>query len=82
MKGETYEESNYTENDGSSYRGNNGNGSASLANAAEKEAGDIYSMTKEDLEGREITITTGEDWWHPPYQTLVEKISGRIWCKD
>ena len=48
-------------------------GSASLANAAEKEAGDIYSMTKEDLEGREITITTGEDWWHPPYQTLVEK---------
>ena len=33
---------------------------------------DIYSMTKDDLEGRKITITSAEDWWHPPYQTLVD----------
>lgn len=36
-------------------------------------ATDVYSMTREDLEGREITITSAEDWWHPPYQTLVDK---------
>ena len=43
---------------------------------AQNEAGgskDIYSMTKEDLEGRKLTITSAEDWWHPPYQTLVDK---------
>lgn len=45
-------------------------GSCPAVRAAEK---DIYTMTKEDLNGREITITTGEDWWHPPYQTLVDK---------
>lgn len=36
-------------------------------------SGDVYSMTREDLEGRKLTITSAEDWWHPPYQTLVDK---------
>lgn len=44
--------------------------SASIAFAAD---GSVYDMTRDDLEGRKITITTAEDWWHPPYQALVDK---------
>lgn len=42
-------------------------------NDSNASSGDIYSMTKEDLQGRKLTITSAEDWWHPPYQTLVDK---------
>ena len=33
----------------------------------------IYDMTREDLEGRKITLTTAEDWWNDAYQDMVDR---------
>lgn len=33
---------------------------------------DVYSLTKDDLEGRSITLTTAEDWWNDTYQELID----------
>lgn len=33
---------------------------------------DVYSLTKNDLEGRSITLTTAEDWWNDTYQELID----------
>ena len=35
----------------------------------------VYDMTKADLEGRKITLTTAEDWWNDSYQGLIDKYS-------
>lgn len=33
----------------------------------------VYDLTKADLEGRKITLTTAEDWWNDTYQNLIDK---------
>ena len=38
----------------------------------------VYDMTKEDLQGRKITLTTAEDWWNDTYQSLVDKYSAEF----
>lgn len=43
------------------------------AGAEESTDSSVYEMTKEDLEGRKITLTTAEDWWNDTYQGLVDK---------
>lgn len=43
----------------------------SEADATESET-DVYSLTKDDLEGRSITLTTAEDWWNDTYQGLID----------
>lgn len=35
----------------------------------------IYDMTREDLEGRKITLTTSEDQWNAAYQDMVDRYS-------
>ncbi|MDY3917747.1 MAG: ABC transporter substrate-binding protein [Candidatus Limivivens sp.] len=35
----------------------------------------VYDMTKADLEGRKITLTTAEDWWNDTYQGVIDKYS-------
>ncbi|MDO5423442.1 MAG: ABC transporter substrate-binding protein [Eubacteriales bacterium] len=40
--------------------------------ASAEEDSSVYSMTREDLEGRAITLTTAEDWWNDAYQKLVD----------
>lgn len=53
-----------------------GNGILSSASSeGETEASGIYEMTREDLEGRKITLTTAEDWWNDTYQAMVDKYS-------
>lgn len=44
--------------------------SATICQAADAS---VYELTKEDLQGTKITLTTAEDWWNDTYQGLVDK---------
>ena len=46
---------------------------ACIPAVAEVADADVYSMTREDLEGRKLTLTTAEDWWNAAYQDMVDR---------
>lgn len=48
---------------------------ASDTETAEPAATDVYAMTKADLEGKTITLTSAEDWWNDTYQGVIDKYS-------